>query len=71
VPMPPAQPPSAPRGERQTQAPAQQQEPVINVTIGRVEVRAVQGAPSRPRAEAAKSRPLSLDDYLKRNAVRR
>jgi hypothetical protein len=39
--------------------------PVINVTIGRVEVRAVKGSPARPRVDPAKPSPLSLDDYLK------
>lgn len=39
--------------------------PVINVTIGRVEVRAVPAAPARPRAEGMRPTPLSLDDYLK------
>ncbi|MGA7180817.1 MAG: hypothetical protein WBX11_14705 [Thiobacillaceae bacterium] len=41
------------------------QTPVINVTIGRVEIRAVQGALARPRADHAKPKTLSLDDYLK------
>lgn len=39
--------------------------PVINVTIGRVEVRAVQGAQTQPRVANAKPKTLSLDDYLK------
>jgi len=49
----------------------EQQTPVINVTIGRVEVRAIQGSPSRPRAEPSKPKPLSLDDYLKQQGGRR
>lgn len=39
--------------------------PVINVTIGRVEVRAVQASPPRARAAAPRPAPLSLNDYLK------
>jgi hypothetical protein len=44
---------------------AEQPTPVINVTIGRVEVRAVQGAAARPRTDPSKPKSLSLDDYLK------
>lgn len=40
------------------------QEPVINVSIGRVEVRAVQPAPGRPHVEPPRPKPMSLDDYL-------
>jgi len=43
----------------------------INVTIGRVEVRAVQASSAKPRFEPAKSKPLSLDDYLKQRGGRR
>lgn len=39
-------------------------EPVVNVTIGRVEVRAAM-QPAPPRIEARGPRPTSLDDYLK------
>lgn len=41
-------------------------EPVVNVTIGRIEVRAVpaQSGPSRQRPQGPK--PMSLDDYLQR-----
>jgi hypothetical protein len=40
--------------------------PTINVTIGRVEVRALAGpAVPKPRDEKRGVRPLSLDDYLK------
>lgn len=49
----------------------EQPAPVINVTIGRVEVRAVPGAPAKPRIEQAKPRALSLDDYLKQRGGRR
>lgn len=42
-------------------------EPVVNVTIGRIEVRAaVQPASAPRRIEARGQRPMSLDDYLKR-----
>ncbi|HME31289.1 MAG TPA: hypothetical protein VKG65_00915 [Terriglobales bacterium] len=47
-------------------------EPVMRVTIGRVEVRAVFPAPAPRRAQPARPRPtLSLDDYLKRGARQR
>ena len=39
--------------------------PVINVTIGRVEVRAVSASAGKPRIEPARPKPLSLDAYLK------
>jgi hypothetical protein len=48
-------------------------EPVVNVTIGRVEIRAVQ-APSatpRQRAEPHGAKPMSLDDYLKQRGAGR
>jgi hypothetical protein len=51
-------------------SPQGQPAPVINVTIGRVEVRAVQGSPARPRGEPAKPKALSLDDYLKQRGSR-
>lgn len=41
--------------------------PVINVTIGRVEVRAAQ-APAAPRQQSRSAPPMSLDDYLRRRA---
>jgi hypothetical protein len=47
-----------------------QSPPVINVTIGRVEVRAVQAPTGRPRVEPARPKPLSLDDYLKQRGSR-
>ena len=50
---------------------AEQPAPVINVTIGRVEVRAVQAPAGRPRIEASKPKPLSLDDYLKQRGGNR
>jgi hypothetical protein len=43
-----------------------QSEPVINVTIGRVEVRAINTEPAKPGTTSNKPRGvLSLDDYLK------
>jgi hypothetical protein len=47
--------------------------PPIRITIGRVEVRAVQPPPTAPARPASRKAPaLSLDDYLKqRNEVRR
>ena len=49
--------------------------PVIRVTIGRVEVRAVAAAPAAVGQEAAapqaENQPMSLDEYLQpRNAGR-
>lgn len=41
--------------------------PVINVTIGRVEVRATH-APAAPRQPSGSAPPMSLDDYLRRRA---
>jgi hypothetical protein len=58
--------PEAWRGE-QPEAPAA---PVVNVTIGRVEVRAA-SAPAPPGLRAARGQqPLSLDEYLKRRSGR-
>ena len=50
---------------------AEQPAPVINVTIGRVEVRAVQASAGKPRIEASTPKPLSLDDYLKQRGGNR
>ena len=47
------------------------QTPVIHVTIGRVEVRAVQAPAVEPRIEPVKPKPLGLDDYLKQRGGRR
>ncbi len=41
--------------------------PVINVTIGRVEVRATH-APAPPRQQSGSASTMSLDDYLRRRA---
>jgi hypothetical protein len=45
-------------------------EPVINVTIGRVEVRAVSSSASQPKVERSKtpSKLMGLDDYLRQRA---
>jgi hypothetical protein len=56
---------SAPEQAR-VEAPAAEATPVINVTIGRVEVRAVPTAPLAQRTEARGPRPMSLEEYLKR-----
>lgn len=58
---PPTSRADAPLGDLSQKQPA----PVINVTIGRVEVRAVPASSGGPRAEPSKPKPLSLDDYLK------
>jgi hypothetical protein len=42
--------------------------PIINVTIGRVEVRATQAQPSAPRRTEAVAPRMSLDDYLRRRS---
>jgi hypothetical protein len=47
--------------------PTAPQGPVVNVTIGRVEVRA-HAAPGRASTERRGARPMSLDDYLKRRS---
>jgi hypothetical protein len=50
-----------------SQAPAA---PTVNITIGRVEVRAVSAPGAKPRAEARGPQPLGLDEYLKRRGAR-
>ncbi len=62
--------PVSPRERREppvASAPAAPAEPVINVTIGRVEIRAVQN-PARERSQPKAPRGLSLDDYLRQRA---
>ena len=49
----------------------EQSAPVITVTIGRVEVRAVQSPAGKPRSEPSRPKPLSLDDYLKQRGGNR
>jgi hypothetical protein len=44
--------------------------PVVQVTIGRVEVRASVGAPA-PARQASRQQPTSLDDYLRNREGRR
>jgi|GEM_PF-6916526 len=60
--------PAVPRMGRDETAEAVGPESVINVTIGRVEVRAVRGSTALPRGQGETNRrvPLSLGDYLKR-----
>ncbi|HKG14824.1 MAG TPA: hypothetical protein VKB12_15970 [Pyrinomonadaceae bacterium] len=65
------EPRHAPRRERQAAARDAQREraevtPTINVTIGRVEVRATQGPPPAPRRAETAAPRMSLDDYLRR-----
>jgi hypothetical protein len=44
--------------------------PSVNITIGRVEVRAVSAPAAKPRAESRGRQPLGLDEYLKRRGAR-
>jgi hypothetical protein len=65
------EPRHAPRRERQASARDAKREraevaPTINVTIGRVEVRATQGTPPAPRRAETAAPRMSLDDYLRR-----
>lgn len=53
--------------ERSRQAEAVPGPPVIEVTIGRVDVRAVAGPAARPPAESGPG-PMSLQEYLRRQA---
>lgn len=49
------------------QSPASESPPIINVTIGRIEVRAATAASSTPRRSEPLAKPLmSLDEYLRR-----
>jgi hypothetical protein len=48
--------------------PAPDTTPTINVTIGRVDVRAVFPQPQAPPARRAHPAPMSLDDYLKQRS---
>lgn len=51
------------------QSPAPEPPPVINVTIGRIEVRATTAASNAPRRTEPSAKPLlSLDEYLRRRA---
>ncbi|GAA0764043.1 hypothetical protein GCM10009107_49700 [Ideonella azotifigens] len=45
--------------------------PPIKVTIGRIEVRAVTGAPSTPRSTTSAAPRLSLDQYLRNRGGQR
>ncbi|MGH6871396.1 MAG: hypothetical protein ACREHE_07815 [Rhizomicrobium sp.] len=57
---PPAQPP-----RRETEIRHADTEPVIQVTIGRIEVRAIEERETRPRKREAAAPVMSLDDYLR------
>jgi len=58
----PAVPAAPPWEERKFNTPAAKPEPTIQVTIGRIEVRAVM--PGKPEKRKATSGAMSLDDYL-------
>ena len=51
-------------------SPTADSEPVIQVTIGRVEIRATNSGGAQRRAEPAPSPVMSLDEYLRRQARR-
>jgi hypothetical protein len=59
------QPPRSRRDARHDAA-SRNDAPTVNVTIGRVEVRATQAAPSAPRPANANAPRMSLDEYLRR-----
>jgi hypothetical protein len=59
--------PPLPAREPSVEAPPP--EPVINVTIGRIEIRAT-NAPAPPKRTAAATPALSLDDYLNKGGRR-
>ncbi|MBI2203112.1 MAG: hypothetical protein HYU41_04570 [Candidatus Rokubacteria bacterium] len=67
----PLVPASTPRSDRD-EWPRSPSGPVVHVSIGRLEVRAVRPAPSPPRpAPRAPEPALSLDDYLRQRSERR
>jgi hypothetical protein len=59
----PLQTPTQPRNARSS--------PTINVTIGRVEVKAVPPAPAEPRRSRAAASLMNLDEYLRRRREER
>jgi len=72
IPKPVPTPPSAPIAPRRTDSPRQEapattaEDPVIRITIGRVDVRAVASRPAPPSNPRRSIAPLlSLDDYLR------
>jgi hypothetical protein len=60
----------APASEQRTVAgPTAPQRPVIKVSIGRIDVRAVMPAPAAPKVRRERTQPsLSLDEYLSRRS---
>jgi hypothetical protein len=62
---PPSAAPASRRDGARGEPPAAAAASVVNVTIGRVEVRAVSPAAARPRNDRPGAGPMSLDDYLK------
>jgi hypothetical protein len=57
---------AAPTGAARRPSPSQDVAPVVNVTIGRVEVRPPAAPPPPPPVRTSGPRPLSLDEYLER-----
>jgi hypothetical protein len=51
-----------------TAAASQEAAPIINVTIGRIEVRATSSTESRPRPQRQQTSSTSLDEYLRQRA---
>lgn len=70
-------PPSAPNRPMRDPAPIDQPAapalPIVNVTIGRLEVRAVPpaAAPAKPRSERGGLQPMTLDEYLRQQQGKR
>jgi len=56
------------RQPNEAQASAAETAPTVNVTIGRVDVRAVFPQPQEQRARRAQPAPMSLDEYLKQRS---
>jgi hypothetical protein len=55
----------APREPSHAEALTPSPEPIVNVTIGRIEVRAAPALPGATRQKSQGPKPVSLDDYLK------
>lgn len=64
--QPPTAPSITPAAPARTEPSAPEPAPVIRVTIGRIEVRAIQQLPPPVPREAPRTPTLSLDDYLRR-----
>jgi hypothetical protein len=59
-----------PQQEAGTPSKAPQPESTINVSIGRIEVRAFTPPPASPKRANPSSRPMSLDEYLNKSSQR-